>query len=156
MNYHKLIITILLLLTYSFGFAHNLVPHCNDFTEESHDHSSNHNHHFHSEGEELHDDHIDIAHDDHFDGGLFDFITCLVHESELPEDECSVEHCFTINPSTSSLKINKIQTAIILFAVFQPIAQDEADFLSTSDVEIKYLSPPLEDSPHRGPPFFSC
>lgn len=153
---------MLLLLTYSFGFTHNLIPHCNDLVKESHshtsnhNHASNHNHHFHAEGDQLHDEHIDIAHHDHYDGGLLDFITCLVHESELPEEECSVEHCFTINPSTSSLKINKIQTAIILFAVFQPIAQDEADFLSTSDVEIKYLSPPLEDSPHRGPPFFSC
>ena len=154
MNYHKLIITILLLLTYSFGFAHNLVPHCNDFTEESHDHSSNHNHHFHSEGEELHDDHIDIAHDDHFDGGLFDFITCLVHESELPEDECSIEHCFIINSNSFSLKdINKIQVAIVLFTVTQPIVQNEPITYSSTDLEINYLPPPLEDSPHRGPPF---
>ena len=48
----KVVISILLLLTYSFGFAHNLVPHCNDTVEENHTHSthsthSTHKHHQH-------------------------------------------------------------------------------------------------------------
>jgi len=154
MNFHKLIISIILLLTYSFGFAHNLVPHCNDSGEENHNHAPSHNHHYHAEGEAIDAEHSDIAHDDHFDEGINDFITCLVNESETPEEECSIEHCFIINSNSFSLKdINKIQVAIVLFTVTQPIVQNEPIAYSSTDLEINYLSPPLEDSPHRGPPF---
>lgn len=154
MQLSKIVISLILLLTYSFGFAHNLVPHCNDSGEENHNHTPSHNHHQHAEGEELDSDHSDITHNDHFDEGITDFITCLVNESESPEEECSVEHCFTFSINNFSLKdISKIQTTIVLFAVFQPIVQDESIAYSSTDVEINYLSPPLEDSPHRGPPF---
>lgn len=154
MRLSKIVISIMLLLTYSFGFAHNLVPHCNDSFEENHNHTPSHNHHNHSEGEEFDTEHSDIAHNDHFDGGVSDFLVCLVHESETPDEECSIEHCFTINPNNFSLKdISKIQTAIILFAVSQPIVQNEPIAYSSMGLEINYLSPPLEDSPHRGPPF---
>jgi hypothetical protein len=154
MQFYKIIISLLLLLTYSFGFAHNLVPHCNDSSEENHTHVPSHNHHQHFEGEEIDTEHSDIAHNNHFDGGVIDFITCLVHESETPGEECSVEHCFTFSTNNFSLKdISKIQTAIVLFTVFQPIVQNETILYSSADLEINYLSPPLEDSPHRGPPF---
>lgn len=156
MNFHKLIISLILLLTYSFGFAHNLVPHCTDSGEENHNHSPSHNHHFHFEGEAINSEHADIVHDDHFDKGVYDFITCLVHESESPEEECSIEHCFTFSTNNFSLDdINKIQTAILLFVVFQPIVQNELIEYFSIDVEINYLSPLLEDSPPRGPPYFN-
>jgi hypothetical protein len=152
MQFYKSIISLLLLLTYSFGFAHNLVPHCNDDTP--HETAiSDHHHHQHSDEQQENIEHNHINHDSHFDEGIIDFITCLVHESESPEEQCSIEHCFTFSSNNFSLKdINKIQTAIVLFAVSQPIVQNESIAYSSTDFEINYLSPPLEDSPHRGPP----
>jgi hypothetical protein len=151
MNFLKPFISLLLLLTYSFGFAHNLVPHCTDFTNENH--TASHNHHT----TEADDEHSHITHNDHFDEGFYDYLVCLVHETETPESECSEEHCFTINNNPNFLKTaNKLHTTIVLFAVFQPIVQNEPITYFSTDVEINYLSPPLEDPPHRGPPRFSC
>ena len=154
MQFYKIIISLLLLLTYSFGFAHNLVPHCSDFSTENH--NNTHNHHSHTSGEEQNAEHNHITHNNHFDEGVYDYLVCLVHETETPESECSVEHCFTMNANDNSLKkLDKLQ-AIILFAVFQPIVQDEAIESYFDNTEISYLSPPIEDSPHRGPPVLSC
>lgn len=157
MNFHKLIISLSLLLTYSFGFAHNLVPHCNDSFEENHNHTPNHNHHFHSEGEELETEHYDIAHNDHFDEGVSDFLVCLVHESETPDEECSIEHCFTVNFNEFSLKdFSKIQTAILFSTVLDLTVAYKLDSNYFEVVEEIHSTPLIENSPHRGPPIFSC
>lgn len=157
MKINKVIISLILLLTYSFGFAHNLVPHCTDSGEENHNHSPSHNHHFHFEGEAINSEHADIAHDDHFDEGINDFITCLVNESETPAEDCSIEHCFTVNFNEFSLKdLNKIQTAILFSTVSDLSVAYKLDSNYFEVVEEIHSTPLIENSPHRGPPIFFC
>ena len=157
MQLSKIVISILLLLTYSFGFAHNLVPHCNDSGEENHNHAPSHNHHFHSEGEAIDSEHADIAHDDHFDEGINDFITCLVNESEISVDDCSIEHCFTVNFNDFSFKdFSKIQTAILFSTVLDLSVAYKLDSNYFEVVEEVLFTPLIENSPHRGPPIFFC
>ncbi|PCJ23903.1 MAG: hypothetical protein COA97_10715 [Flavobacteriales bacterium] len=152
MQLSKILISLLLLLTYSFGFAHNLVPHCGEIIPHE-AHAPSHEHHQHSEGEKQLTKHSHVTHNNHFDEGVYDYLVCLVNETDDSDTECSIEHCFTFSSNNFSLKkINKIQTAIVLFAVFQPTVQNESIAYSSTDLEINYLSPPLEDSPHRGPP----
>ena len=158
----KVVISILLLLTYSFGFAHNLVLHCHDTVEENHTHSthsthSTHKHHQHIEGEEDNTEHDHISHSNHFDEGVYDFIICLVQETGGPESTCSIEHCFTINSNDFSLKnISKLQTVIVLYAVLNIEVQSNPISKYIKNIGRTYSSPLINDSPHRGPPFFSC
>jgi len=150
----KTIISLLLLLTYSVGFAHNLVPHCADFDTEAHDNEHHHEHH--SDAEEHGNEHDHVSHNNHLDENVFDYLVCLIHETETPDSDCSAEHCFVLNNPTTFKKINKAQVAIVLFAIFQPIVHNETIVHYSTGIEINYLSPPLEKSPHRGPPSFSC
>ncbi len=157
MNFHKLIISFTLLLTYSFGFAHNLVPHCNDLFEENHNHAPSHNHHQHQEGEVIDAEHADISHNDHFDEGVYDFIVCIVQESEALAEDCIVEHCFTVNFNEFSLKdFSKIQTAILFSTVLDLSVAYKLDSNYFEVAEEIHSTPLIENSPHRGPPIFSC
>ncbi len=151
MQFYKTIISLLLLLTYSFGFAHNLVPHCGEFANENYNEIQHYHHH--KGGQDKNPEHQHIQHNDHADEGIYDFIVCLANETDDSGTECTIEHCFTFNSTDTSLKnISKLQTAIILFAVLQPIIQKEVITPSFTAIEINYLSPLIENSPHRGPP----
>jgi len=44
----------------------------------------------------------------------------------------------------------------MLFAIFRYVDQKEALPKFNSKVAAIYLSPPIEQSPHRGPPSISC
>jgi hypothetical protein len=154
MKIEKLIISLLLLLTYSVGFTHNLVPHCCDTPPHENRTTT---HHHHSATDEQIAEHDHVTHNDHFDEGIYDYIICLVNEADNSETKCSVEHCFTINSNVFSLKkMNTLQTAVVLFAVVSIPVEDApiSNFLKKE--ELAYASPPIENSPHRGPPTFSC
>ena len=158
MQFYKTIISLLLLLTYSLGFAHNLIPHCHNSESTEHivEHDGHHHSHQHNTIEHSNSDHEHIAHKGHLDEGIYDYLVCLIHETETPESECEIEHCFTVNVNDNNLKLNKLQSTIVLFAIFQPIPKDETTQSYAGYDEIRYLSPPIEDSPHRGPPVISC
>jgi len=53
MQMRNSLISFLLIFSYSFGFAHNFVPHCTDVhVAQGHGHSEHHdNHHEHEKGE---------------------------------------------------------------------------------------------------------
>lgn len=159
MRFRKVIISLFLFLTYSIGFAHNLVPHCTvDFensniaTKDSHHH---HNHHEHNGEDEA--DHDHIVHEDHLDSGYLDLVICLLEDVEHGDEECGQEHCFTLSSNNLSLKnFSKIQMIYVVFGLLQEsFIHDQREYFNIEYSHI-ILSPPLEKSPHRGPPVFTC
>ena len=144
MNFHKLIISIILLLTYSFGFAHNLVPHCNDSGEESHNHAPNHNHHYHADEEEIDSAHSDIAHDDHFDEGINDFITVQTCDQQitLTQDNCCVLPELLTSDDTiciggdADLTALSVSLGTLSYHASQSGADNNNDILSLNSIKI--------------------
>ena len=159
MQTKKAFISVLLLLTYSLGFAHNLVPHCEELTIGEQQSSSHHHHehHQHSSDEEnaLADQHI--SHNDHFDLGVYDLIACFLSEMEHPGNDCHFENCFLLKTSDDLTKqFSKTKIVIILYSVLGLLDQNESLSEYNSEFAEQYLSPPLGNSPNRGPPSISC
>lgn len=161
MEFRKAVISIILICAYSIGFAHNLIPHNHDH-EISTDHMSSHaqkhehphGHHQHSTSD--HHNHKHIAHENHFDHGLFDLVICLL--SEIEHDSADNNDCYYIPAQAnnfSAKSLTKVKYASVHFIVFAEL--DDADNPNACNPEIytAYLSPPLSSSPHRGPPIIS-
>lgn len=157
MHFGKVIISLLLLLTYSFGFAHTLIPHQekNDvsinitFQENEHHHP----HHEHRTDENTGKDHKHIQHENHFDESLYDLIACFLCELEYPSNNCEVQHYIPektredANRNFTKAKLTKLLLAIVIGAG-QIDPKSEYDEKSNNN----YLEPPLNYAPHRGPP----
>jgi hypothetical protein len=153
----KSIISVSVLLTYSLGFAHTLVPHCQELIsgeyQTSHHH---HKHHQHQPGEEKNPNHEHILHENYFDAGVYDLILCILSETEHPSNECNVDHYIPVNGNDNLKELTKAKLLAVLFTLFQfPEQSDTLSDYIGEDVAI-YQSPPLDNSPSRGPPYFSC
>lgn len=150
MNFIKTGISFLLLLTYSLGFAHNLVPHCSSILpHESHAYS--HQHHSHQSPHE--EDHMHVVHQNHVDDGLLDYVLCVVNDTGNEEHECVEDHFFTIQNNAISLKkIIYLPTSIILFAINNELKEALMATRFMLENNITYVSPPLKNTSLRGPP----
>lgn len=90
------LISFLLIFSYSFGFAHNLVPHCTETHAEREQGVIEHHdkHHEHQEGELISENHSHIAHADHYDDGLFDLLVCALENAHHNDDTCDLD-CYS-------------------------------------------------------------
>jgi len=151
----KAFISIVLLLTYSLGFTHNIVPHNHDETVKSHKHEHDDHQHHHHNSNHLHEDHEHISHGAHYDEGWYDLLVCFIHEAHQTED-CK-DHNYLVS-KTNNIIINKLK-AKKLVTILYSIVMDTEIFESISncqfDSEIYYLPPLIEDNPLRGPPSIS-
>ncbi len=155
----KIIISIILLLTYSLGFAHNFIPHHHDTETEIHKHShedEGHHHHHHGSEEKSHEGHEHISHGDHFDEGLYDLIVCFLHDANHHEDECD-NHYFipTKNSNRKTQNSQQLKLVAVLFSLSVEITQPELTTNLDVNSSIAYRDPSMEDSPLRGPPSIS-
>lgn len=160
MEFKRVVISCLLLFTYTFGFAHNLIPHCeaSDIKHQTtHEGNSHHHHEHHQHTTEDNVDHEHIAHNGHLDGGLYDFIVCFLSDTEHPTNDCNLKH-YLLSKTNEKVdtKLAKIKLASILFAISRIVKQDESFSNFSSKPAAIYLSPPIEQFPYRGPPSFSC
>ncbi len=162
MRFNRIIISFILLLAYSTGFAHNLIPHCSgnvehhisSNTEDSHHH---HSHHQHDEDSFDEVEHNHITHKDHYDSNYFDFIVCLFNDVNHAGSDCSQEHCFLVSSESISVEdLIKTNLNILLTTIQVVDSSEEPTKCFEPEVSSKYLSPPRENTPHRGPPLFSC
>lgn len=156
-----MLISLLLLFTYSLGFAHNLIPHNHNSEPKEHIimHEDGHQHHNHQHKnvKHSHSDHEHVSHGDHYDEDLYDLLVCSLHKTDHQEDDCKDQH---FSPSNSHrIIINKLQAnmlAVILFSVTTETEQSELISDDQIDSEKTYLSSSLEDTPLRGPPSLKC
>ena len=158
MNIKRIIISIILLLTYSLGFAHNFIPHQHDSETETHNHvhDDKHEHHHHNKTNGLEVDHEHIPHGNHFDEGLYDLLVCFLHETDFHSDDCD-NHYLTPTKANSRFSDRSLQLFAIVNTLFSTTLESEessTDFIEL-DITSKYRSPSIENSPLRGPPVLS-
>lgn len=161
MQFKRTFIAFCLLFAYSLGFSHNLVPHCHhaegvtEHGNHSGIHSHEHEHHHHNElsAEEL-AMHEHVAHEDHFDDSLIEFIICVLSDTEHP----AFENCqINVEANTISLEgFDNIKLVATFAAVFTVPAENIATVIVAPEVDIAFLSPPLDFVADRGPPSFFC
>ena len=151
------IIAVFLLLTYSFAFAVELVPHCHidnhiDIEKEEGHH---HGHHQHVSPENKDAD--DVLHKNHLDDSLLDFVICLLSELEHPESDILHQHLIISELTNFNSKaVSKNKIIAVLASIFI-----EPSVLMTNDkIDIPYLNEyqllVVNSLPNRGPPTFSC
>ncbi len=148
MKARKVIWSVVLLLTYSLGFAHYLIPHSH--TEgEGHDHA----HHQHLDIDNHNEDEFHIHHDDHVDPSVYDLLICLVSEMEHPEDNCAKDHS---ELTYTFLPTQKIETPIPLISALYAVVingfPEVAESVSSSYEVPHYEPPSLIHTSLRGPP----
>ncbi|MEQ9187733.1 MAG: hypothetical protein RLP15_08355 [Cryomorphaceae bacterium] len=162
MQIKRALISLLLLLTYSLGFAHYLIPHCeaNNIEHQVAAHEGNpHHHHEHHQHafDDKHIDHEDIVHNDHLDGGVYDLVVCLLGDMEHPYQDCNLQHYLLSKTNDNvDIRLTNAKLVSILLTVFGFTDSNKALSEFSSEVATVCLSPPIGDSPHRGPPSLSC
>jgi hypothetical protein len=158
-NIKKIIISFLLLLTYSLGFAHNFIPHQHNSETETHSHAHDdkHEHHHHNKTTKLELDHEHISHGNHFDEGLYDLLVCFLHDTDFHTDDCN-NHYFIPTKTNNTASDRSLQLFAIVNTLFATTFESEEspsiDFIEL-DATSKYRSPSIENSPLRGPPVLS-
>ncbi len=156
MQLKRTLIAIVMLFSYTIVFAHNIIPHCphsagDDATCGLHAiHSDSHHHeHNHDAGDE--DSHI--IHADHVDDGIFDFLVCMLSETEHSDNENENHQIVHTENQAVNMEFKlDVQKIAILFVAFDltPISA-EID-RPEGDLEIVIPLPPIEYAPRRGPP----
>ena len=153
-------ISFLLLLTYTFGFAHNLIPHCQELATGQQQNISHHHHkhHDHKSDVKPSSKHDHIVHEGHYDENIYDLIVCFLSEMEHPaDDDCHVSHYIQTNLNNDLTKqVSKTKIIAILVSVFSFTDQRKSLSEYNSEDAVQYSSPPLGNSPNRGPPSISC
>jgi|GEM_PF-6550364 len=107
----KSFISFLLILSYTLGLAHNIVPHEHD---ESTGHHKNHSHEHHHSAHDHHSS--DIAHAGHHDHNLMDFMKCLL--TDLEHIDANLEYVFP-------QKGVKLKTQAIGHVTILPVSETE-------------------------------
>lgn len=86
----NVILTYLLLLVYGVSFGHQVLPHHHHEIDEHHNHHSVGTHDHCIDEKETHG-HDHVAHEDHFDEGVIDFLACILGNHEhTPAGDCEL------------------------------------------------------------------
>lgn len=155
----KHLISYLLLFVYSFGFAHYLIPHCDNESDVTHIHTElepvGHSHHDSDVHEDEADQHKHIQHESHFDEGLYDFLFCFLSGVEHQESTCVLDNYLTKTDSKESRNFNnKFQLLAVLSVLNNPDILSISNQIYTENLDI-YVSPIIHLSPNKGPPNYS-
>ena len=156
----KPIIAAFLLLTYSFAFAVELIPHChciNDVMGQVgiNQANSQHEHHNHVQTKVIDDENIVIK--KHTCENILCIVECFLSELEHPESDIFHQHIIVSQLNMDNDKsLSKTKIIAVLFAVFvESTTVESRQELNTIFVDEYQLSL-IKSSPHRGPPLFSC
>ena len=116
-QFKKTIISLVLILSYTVGFAHNFIPHCSDVhTGENHSKvEHNHEHHSHDGHDSLIKDHSHVEHGDHFDEGLIDYLVCLLEGVQHHDHSCDAQCTPQNNVLKDSIE-KSVETSKVLAA----------------------------------------
>ncbi len=154
----KILIVFILLFSYTFGFAHNIIPHCDtDHSESScfsnaheltHEHEG---HHQHNDNELASNDHNHIPHSNHFDDNLLEYVKCLFESPAHGNDLCSMDN-IAHTQNDNEVKIDDLKFLAVFCSLF------ELKLIEKNDIQNHFehlnidSSYKLERNPLRGPP----
>jgi len=154
--FKRIIISLLLLLTYSLGFAHNFIPHQHNAETETHNHAHDdkNEHHHHNGINKLGVDHEHISHGNHFDDGFYDLLVCFLHDAEFHSDDSNNDYFIPTKTNNTSSEISLQLFAIVNTLFATTLETKEASSLDFLDIDLtsNYRSPSLVDFHLRGPP----
>jgi hypothetical protein len=155
-----MLISALLLLTYSLGFAHNFVPHHHDTETQVHEHAHQneaHEHHHHKSSAHKHQAHEHISHGDHYDEGFYDLLIRFLHDVEHHDAKCDPLYFVPVKRNTilsqTALQLTLFNTLLGLTTEFDKF-ESRAYFTGGSLFFYPSYSTPY--SPLRGPPTPEC
>ena len=152
MKLNQIIISILLLFVYSFGFAHSMMPHDHGFLAEHQPETHNHEHHKHTSDSVKNTAHI--HHNDHCDEGVIDLILCVINDFDNHNHDCEIEHLNTKNSkrvaSRSNFNPNHFSNSNqISIKIIIDTYREKNNFTPYCDI---YKGLSQYNSPLRGPP----
>lgn len=151
----KIIISIILLLTYSLGFAHNIIPHQHDSETGFHNHDHTEEHHNHDHSSDSDPEHI--SHGNHFDEGLYDLIVCFLHETDFHKENCNTEFFIAAKTNRFLTKKNQQQKLVATHFVSTIKIKPATSLFNVANNPISFYRFQLEDNlPLRGPPAKKC
>lgn len=150
----RVFISLILILTYTVGFAHNFIPHCTDaHTDEIHSESEHHHaHHTHDGHDSNEEDHSHVEHGDHFDDGLLDYLICLFEGAQHHDHSCDAQ-CI---PQNSAFKYSTEKSMygdqLIIAELSIPHLEKQSSAICTNtELDLTQFDP---NSPHgRAPPY---
>lgn len=149
----RTIISMILILTYTVGFAHNLIPHCTDNHPNAvHLETHNHAHHIHASDDHSAEGHSHVEHGDHFDDGFLNYLVCLFEGIQHHDSGCDVE----CNPQGNQVKYsteNSVSTDTIIVALDNQFYIENTSVKINSDVLQVQSQKGLDTSPGRSPPY---
>jgi hypothetical protein len=155
MNGLKSIISVLLLLIYTNGFAHQLIPHCQEII--AGDLQATHHHHQHHEHEPNdRRSHVHIDHKDHVDAGLLDHIICVLSDLEHQAHHCILESLASQPFSKNYQGSEKAKWVVLLIALMLPEPNDAPKTGFAHQAGTPDAVPHLAQPSPRGPPHHSC
>lgn len=156
----RVFISVMLLLAYSLGFAHNLIPHThiNETAEEivTHDENRHHHYHYNNYHHKKHVNHEHILHGDHFDENLYDLLVCFLHTTDDKQaKDCNGQFYM---PTTKKRIINNVPQVQLLAIIISIVPGLEITFTNEfyEWVETLHSLPPINSTSLRGPPSFFC
>lgn len=152
----KPILSVFLLLTYLVGIGHEFLPHSHADeagTKETHnEHGHLHGHHYHAEGDVV--DHTHLAHQDHFDDGLFDLLICILSETDHSDEDVHYVLPIEVNQARNK-DLNKAKLVAVLVS-FIPFIELSTQTESCSGfIKDGLVLAYQTASPLRGPPVIS-
>ena len=142
MKIGKILISLLLLLTYSLSYAHSLIPHCHGLDCEVHgtthgvkaDSDQKHHHH---QNENPYSGHFE--HDEHCDEDC----TFPIYIVGITADELN-----------KNFKNKGFVAVLLSFFKELELSSRPSDY--ERNCMDNFLSPDIKNAPHRGPPTPSC
>lgn len=150
MQIKKIIISLSLLLVYSLGFAHNLIPHCHGVDEAFVEHSDLGHHHHQHAAEHVHaeEDHQHVSHGSHIDENLYDFLVCILFEMEHQEHDSVFHYLPTAQKLVTKNQTNPVIVPVATFSAINNLSKPKNNVV----IVLGYFSPLINELPLRGPP----
>jgi len=154
MQFARKIISVFLIVAYTFGVARAIHSNCNYKDESHHNLEQNtshhhHNHHTHSHND---DDHSHILHKDHLDSGFLDFMMCIISDLDHPNSNSQQEVIPSKHGHTYTTQFNKAKSKPYYSNLCFDNYLVEKHYEFNAEISFSYLIPSRDNYLSRGPP----
>lgn len=159
MKLRKSIISFLLIFAYSLGFAQEFIPHIHvedgghnhlEVSAKEHHHLENHTHTNSHNGN-------DVAHQDHLDESIYDYLICLM--SGVEHSACYASHAVSfpsVDLKKSESKRDNFNLDLTTSSTIFTAEFAESKLTFTNPIERRVLRSIADSDPNRGPPSIPC
>jgi hypothetical protein len=152
MSCKRTVISLFLLLTYTLGFGHDVIPH--QHNSDTHHHAETHHHHDGATHKHEHKQHDHVAHGNHFDSSLYDLIICFLSEASHATEECEFTHYTLSNTASAAKNTTQASSTISLYSSIVAETTNNTNGDDFNFSSINYRPRRIASSPLRGPPTF--